>query len=115
MWAVRVRSRHFNGRQPSGIGKYKNSHYFDCGMSLLCGMKIPQYEFVLKMQGGLCARGGGGGGGVFAGHYGITHTTKPHRAGPQNLGAHERKMDPGLKSPEQSFHLKFTNQSDADN
>ena len=22
------------------------------------GIKIPQYEFVLKMQGGLCARGG---------------------------------------------------------
>ena len=36
------------------------------------GIKIPQYEFALKMQGG----GGGGGlcarGGVFAGHYGIT-------------------------------------------
>ena len=35
------------------------------------GIKIPQYEFALKMQGG----GGGGGGlcargGVFAGHYG---------------------------------------------
>ena len=29
------------------------------------GIKIPQYEFALKMQGGLCARGG-----VFAGHYG---------------------------------------------
>ena len=31
------------------------------------GIKIPQYEFALKMQGGgvcLCARGG-----VFAGHY----------------------------------------------
>ena len=26
------------------------------------GIKIPQYEFALKMQGGgLCARGGGGG------------------------------------------------------
>ena len=31
------------------------------------GIKIPQYEFALKMQGGgLYARGG-----VFAGHYGI--------------------------------------------
>ena len=29
-------------------------------------IKIPQYEFALKMQGGLCARWG-----VFAGHYGI--------------------------------------------
>ena len=32
------------------------------------GIKIPQYEFALKMQGGLCSRGGG----VFVGHYGIT-------------------------------------------
>ena len=74
MRAVRVRSRHFNGRQPSGLGKY--TQYFDCGMSLLRGggggggglmrgIKIPQYEFVLKIQGGLCARGS-----VFAGHYG---------------------------------------------
>ena len=23
IWAVRVRSRHFNGRQPSGLGDYK--------------------------------------------------------------------------------------------
>ena len=28
--------------------------------------KIPRQDFPLKMQGGLCARGG-----VFAGHYGI--------------------------------------------
>ena len=28
------------------------------------GIKIPQYEFAPKMQ-------GGGGGGVFAGHYGM--------------------------------------------
>ena len=25
------------------------------------GIKIPQYEFAPKMQGGLCTRGGGGG------------------------------------------------------
>ena len=33
----------------------------------MCGIKIPQQDFVLKMlgRGGLCARGG-----VFAGHYG---------------------------------------------
>ena len=30
------------------------------------GIKIPQYEFVLKIQGGLMHEGGG----VFAGHYG---------------------------------------------
>ena len=44
--------------QPSGI----KNHYFDWGMSLLlgggvgggrmCGIKIPQQDFVLKMQGG---------------------------------------------------------------
>ena len=32
---------------------------------LMCGIKIPQQEFALKMQGGFCARGG-----IFAGHYG---------------------------------------------
>ena len=31
------------------------------------GIKIPQQDFALKRQGGLCSRGGG----VFAGHYGI--------------------------------------------
>ena len=35
----------------------------------MCGMKIPPQDFALKMQGGLCAKGGGGGG-VFARHYG---------------------------------------------
>ena len=30
-------------------------------------------------------------------------TTKPHGAGPRNLGAHERKTDPGLKPPELVF------------
>ena len=30
------------------------------------GIKIPQYEFALKMQGGLMCEGG-----VFAGHYGM--------------------------------------------
>ena len=53
--------------QPSAM----NNQYFDCGMSLLLGggvgggcmreIKIPQEDFVLKMQ--------GGGGGLFAGHY----------------------------------------------
>ena len=38
----------------------------------MCGIKVPQQEFVLKMQGGAYARGGGGEGGVFAGHYGIS-------------------------------------------
>ena len=42
MRAVRVRGRHFNSRQPSGL-------HFDCGMSLL-------------LEGG----GGGGGGGAYA-------------------------------------------------
>ena len=33
------------------------------------GIKIPQQAFVLKMQGGLCVRGG-----VFAGHYGSRYS-----------------------------------------
>ena len=41
------------------------------GGGLMRGIKIPQYKFALKMQGGLCARGG-----VFAGHYGISNTKK---------------------------------------
>ena len=47
-------------------------------MSLLLGWgayardKIPQQDFVLKKQGGLCTRGGGG---IFAGHYGICKKT----------------------------------------
>ena len=59
MRAVRVRGRHFNGRQPSGL-------HFDCEMSLFLGrggggggggglmrrIKTPQQDFVLKMQGG---------------------------------------------------------------
>ena len=32
----------------------------------MCGIKIPQQDFALKRQGGLCSRGG-----VFAGHYGM--------------------------------------------
>ena len=34
------------------------------------GIKIPQYEFALKMLGGLMREGG-----VFAGHYGTTYYT----------------------------------------
>ena len=34
------------------------------------GRKIPQQDFVLKMQ-----RGGGGGGDIFAGHYGTWKTS----------------------------------------
>ena len=35
------------------------------GGGLMRGIKIPPHDFPLKMQGGLCVRGG-----VFAGHYG---------------------------------------------
>ena len=69
MRAVRVRGRHFNGRQPSGL----NKNNLDCGISLLLGgglvrgIKIPQQDFELKMPGELMREGGGG---VFAGHYG---------------------------------------------
>ena len=37
------------------------------GGGLMRRIKIPQYEFALKMQGGLMREGGGG---IFAGHYG---------------------------------------------
>ena len=62
MRAVRVRSRQFNGRQPSGLGKYsifrlRNGSSSGRGNLCMRGIKIPQYEFALKMQGGLCARG----------------------------------------------------------
>ena len=44
----------------------------------MCGIKTPQQDFALKMQGGLMREGGGGGGGwggvVFAEHYG-THSS----------------------------------------
>ena len=73
MQAVCVRSRHFNGRQPSGLGKYK---YFDCGMSLLRGGggggggayaqdKNTSVRVCAKNAGGLMREGC-----VFAGHYG---------------------------------------------
>ena len=67
MRAVRVRSRHFNGRQPSGVGKYINISTAGCVFfgGLMRGLKIPQYEFALKMQGGLMREGGGGGGGAY--------------------------------------------------
>ena len=35
------------------------------GGELMRGIKIPLQDFALKMQGGLCARGG-----IFEGHYG---------------------------------------------
>ena len=37
----------------------------------------------------------------------ITHTTKLHGAGPRNLGAHTRKTDPDLKSPELNFCMEW--------
>ena len=49
MRAVRVRSRHFNGGQPSGLGM---SLLRGGGGRLMRGIKIPQYEFAPKMQGG---------------------------------------------------------------
>ena len=39
-------------------------------------------------------------------HVMITHTTKPHGAGTQNLGARARKTDAGLKSPEYTRTFK---------
>ena len=37
-------------------------------------------------------------------HVIIMETTKPHAACIRNLGAHERKTDPGLNSPEYKQH-----------
>ena len=69
MRAVRVRSRHFNGRQPSGLNQINLSdstagYVFFCGGGggggggLMRGIKIPQQDFALKMQGGLMREGG---------------------------------------------------------
>ena len=33
----------------------------------MCGIKIPQQDFALKMQGGFMRKGGGGGGGRICG------------------------------------------------
>ena len=72
MRAVRVRCRHFNGRQPSGL----NNFLTEMSMSLLLGWGA--YVRDKNTSARLCAKkaGGGGGGlcargGVFAGHYGI--------------------------------------------
>ena len=60
MRAVRVCGRHFNGRQPSGLQRIIS--IFDWGMSLLLGgIKIPQQDFVLKMQEELMHKEGVGG------------------------------------------------------
>ena len=37
------------------------------------GIKTPQQDFALKMQGGLCVRGG-----IFAGHYGTVSFRQEH-------------------------------------
>ena len=56
MRAVHVCNRHFNGRQPSGLNRLRDES--SAGGWLMRGIKIPQQDFVLKMQGGsLCARG----------------------------------------------------------
>ena len=50
------------------------------------GIKIPQQDFALKMQGAYVR--GGGGGGVFAGHYGTcsSRTTQHMKMGLILLG-----------------------------
>ena len=66
MRAVRVRSRHFNGRQPNGLNKNisvirlrdKSSSGGEGG-GLMRGIKIPRQNFALKMPGGLMREGGG--------------------------------------------------------
>ena len=57
MQAVRVRGRRFNGRQSSGLISIfrlwdKSSSR---GWGLMRGLKIPQQDFALKMEGkGIC-------------------------------------------------------------
>ena len=61
MQAVRVCGRHFKDRQPSGLNENNLStagRVFLWGVGgLMRGIKIPQQDFALKMQGAY-ARGG---------------------------------------------------------
>ena len=62
----------------------------------MCGIKIPQQDFVLKMQGGgLCTRGG-----VFVGHYGtcIRCTVLPQEQCPF-LSKHSPPLLPPILGP----------------
>ena len=52
MRAVHVHGRHFNGRQPSGLNKSNLNISTAASGGFMCGIKIPQQEFALKMQGG---------------------------------------------------------------
>ena len=69
MRAVRVRCRHFNGRQPTGL----NNLLTEMSMSLVLGWGA--YAWAKNTSAILCAKRAGGGlcarGGIFAGHYGI--------------------------------------------
>ena len=69
MRAVRVRSRHFNGRQPSGLKIFRQRDESSSGRWGTYARDKTQQDFALKMQGGLMREGGGG---IFAGHYGNT-------------------------------------------
>ena len=55
MRVVRVRSRYFNGRQPSGLNNISTAEGEGGGGGggggLMHGIKIPQQDFALKMQG----------------------------------------------------------------
>ena len=70
MQAVCVRGRHSNSRQPSDLNKIisifrlrdESSSGGRWGWGLICGIKIPQQDFVLKMQGGGVMREGVRGG-----------------------------------------------------
>ena len=65
MRVVRVHGRHFNSRQPSGLNSIfqlrdESSSVCVCvvGGGLMHGIKTPQQDFALKMQGGLMRDGG---------------------------------------------------------
>ena len=77
MWAVRVRGRHFNGRQPSGlisIFRLQDESSFGelgGGVGAYVRDKNTSASLCPKNAGmGFCTRKGGGG--VFVGRYGTT-------------------------------------------
>ena len=99
MWAVRVRSRHFNGRQPSGIGKYKNSHYFDYGMSLLRGGAYVRDENTSVR---VCAKNAGGlmrEGGVYLRDTTVLHIPQNHTGQAHRISVHTKEKRTQASSP----------------
>ena len=66
MWAVRVRGRHFNGRQPSDLTFQQRDESSSEGWGAYARDKNTSARLCAKNAGGLMRKGDG----VFAGHYG---------------------------------------------